>query len=892
MRFVQPAIAILLFALSVFHHASAPGIEKPNIILVCADEISARELPASKDVEPDATQVWKLAFKDDYEDRTELGRKYTTARGHEDSWKVVDGVLTGKQTKDDHGAVIRTELDFKNVDIQFDFRFNGGKSFNLVIDDANEKSVHAGHICRASVFAKSIRIGDDKTGSMNLEVRKQRQAKNLSRDAAEALQKLLDRTQASAKISITPGKWHTLRVRIQGDIMKAFLDGKLVASLRSPGLAHPTKTKFGFTVNGDSIDFDNLIVRKLGDAKAGSSSNTGVPPLEIKPSGATGPALSPAVTTHDGGKQPNILWIITDDHRVDSIGAYNVATTGRVESALGYVSSPSADKLAQQGVLFTRAYCNSPGCAPSRTSMHFGMYPHRCGHYGFESSHQSAGFCKPMFPRLIAQQGYRTAHFGKSGFSSFDWGEKKLLKTTPYEVSIDQKELYANERVDWFHRKTWANKKATGDEAFWAMPDGGIYIRTPDDGPRSSEDAAKKKRVERELDLLYRLGDYDGLVIGGVSPQPTATTQDGNILAAFSAYLQHPGESYKTPWGRKIDGPPTDKPVFVNLGFHFPHTPVLPSGEFRKQFAGKNYRVPDFSKDELKRLPPQLVAWFKKCNFAEMKADEKQQAIRDYYAFCAMGDSLVGKAVERFKAFSEAQKHEWVILYVIGDHGWHLGEQGCESKFAPYDTSNHCAVIAVSSDGKRYPAGAVCNDFVEFVDFAPTCLNLAGADLSHNRFQHLNGQTLDATLSGASRGYVIGEMNHVIGPRAYLRSNEFAFSMRVREKNGKPGEKWGHPPGEDIRWALDAPRDAVEMALFDLRNDRNEQQNVANDPQYKGLADWFRSKLGRIVLGDRRVECDWKKQNEFKVSNFAKGAHDGRLKIPARLIPQFKKQSL
>ena len=81
-----------------------------------------------------------------------------------------------------------------------------------------------------------------------------------------------------------------------------------------------------------------------------------------------------------GPAQPNILWLITDDHRADSIQAFNQATAGQRHSALGEVSSPSADKLASEGVLFTRAYCNSPACAPSRTSMHFGMYPHHSGH--------------------------------------------------------------------------------------------------------------------------------------------------------------------------------------------------------------------------------------------------------------------------------------------------------------------------------------------------------------------------------------------------------------------------------------------------------------------------------------------------------------------------------
>lgn len=48
-------------------------------------------------------------------------------------------------------------------------------------------------------------------------------------------------------------------------------------------------------------------------------------------------------------------------------------------------------------------------------------------------------------------------------------------------------------------------------------------------------------------------------------------------------------------------------------------------------------------------------------------------------------------------------------------------------------------------------------------------------------------------MGQAHRDYVIGEMNQVIGPRAYLRTDDFAFSMRVRRKDGKTGEKWAMP---------------------------------------------------------------------------------------------------
>ncbi|MEN8738104.1 MAG: sulfatase-like hydrolase/transferase [Akkermansiaceae bacterium] len=592
-------------------------------------------------------------------------------------------------------------------------------------------------------------------------------------------------------------------------------------------------------------------------------------------------------------EKPNILWIVTDDHRADSIRAFNRATADRDHSALGYVSSPAADQLATQGTLFTRAYCNSPGCCPSRTSMMYGRYPHRSGHLGFENSHRDYDLSKPTVPELAKELGYTTAHFGKNGIGIFHHGPRRLEKTILHDVEVGQKETRKNRYTDWSKAKTWDKTGFTGEETFWNMPDGPVTLFYPIKGDPTAEVTVNKTRIDRELDLLYSYTRSNpNLILGGVSPQPTAKTQDGEFDAAFRQYLAHPDAHYRTPWDRKITGPPSDTPLFASLWFHFPHTPVLPSKEFRDQFKDKVYNIPDFSKESHKTLPPQLLEWFKKTNFADMTAEDKQQAIRDYFAFCAMGDSLVGQSIQAFKDYSKKQNRDWLILYVIGDHGWHLGEQGGSAKFAPYNTSNHCAVIAVSSDKKKFPAGKISHDWVEFVDFAPTILRAAGAKLSEEKYQHLDGFPLDDILTQKKqRDYVIGEMCHVIGPRAYLRSDDFAFSMRYREKNGKPGEKWGHSPGENIQWALHTDTKNVELTLFDLRSDPGETNNLAAHPDYQKLAEWFRQKLGRIILGDNRLEADWSKKETYHLSTFAAGAHDGKLDIPAEIIPIVKKSA-
>ena len=61
----------------------------------------------------------------------------------------------------------------------------------------------------------------------------------------------------------------------------------------------------------------------------------------------------------------NILWICTDSQRFDTLGCYGNQ----------FVHSPNIDRLASEGVLFERAYCQNPLCQPSRACFLTGRYP-------------------------------------------------------------------------------------------------------------------------------------------------------------------------------------------------------------------------------------------------------------------------------------------------------------------------------------------------------------------------------------------------------------------------------------------------------------------------------------------------------------------------------------
>jgi arylsulfatase A-like enzyme len=98
--------------------------------------------------------------------------------------------------------------------------------------------------------------------------------------------------------------------------------------------------------------------------------------------------------------QPNLLFILDDQHRRDAVGAYG----NRL------IRTPHLDALAQRSVLFEAAYVTQPLCTPSRASLLTGLYPH---------THRAALNNEPLSPdpRILTQMlppgVYRAAWFGK-----------------------------------------------------------------------------------------------------------------------------------------------------------------------------------------------------------------------------------------------------------------------------------------------------------------------------------------------------------------------------------------------------------------------------------------------------------------------------------------------
>ena len=108
--------------------------------------------------------------------------------------------------------------------------------------------------------------------------------------------------------------------------------------------------------------------------------------------------------------RPNVVLIISDDH----------AWTDYSFAAHPHAKTPNIDRLAAEGLTYTRGYVTTAICSPSLATMLTGLYPHQHGITGNDPVRGQKRadwiepfFKKPQLPKLLADAGYLTLHTGK-----------------------------------------------------------------------------------------------------------------------------------------------------------------------------------------------------------------------------------------------------------------------------------------------------------------------------------------------------------------------------------------------------------------------------------------------------------------------------------------------
>ena len=162
-------------------------------------------------------------------------------------------------------------------------------------------------------------------------------------------------------------------------------------------------------------------------------------------------------------ERPNIVWIFSDDHSYQTIGAYG----GRLQKLN---PSPNIDRLAREGMRFDRAYVGNSICAPSRATLLTGKHSHLNGKI---DNHVPFNHDQQQFQKILQKNGYQTVMVGKihlnGKMQGFDYwevlpGQGRYYKPdfiteegrTKYEGYVT--DIITDRALNWLENKRDKNK--------------------------------------------------------------------------------------------------------------------------------------------------------------------------------------------------------------------------------------------------------------------------------------------------------------------------------------------------------------------------------------------------------------------------------------------------
>lgn len=244
---------------------------KPSALLLlsCVLSPSAAGLvlaadPATVPAKPVAEKR-ELLFSDDFEAATPAKQWHKVVP----TFAVEKGALKGTQTRDKdvpaadgkpavkaHAAVHGLEVPTKDSIVEVRIRFDGATMIDVEFDDRAYKGSHYGHLCRAQVRPDSVLLIDEKEGNQRNDIREMRTDPAKKAEVA----KLLAGRSARFPVKLEKGVWYLLVVETAGDEMRVTIDGKPAGYLKSPGIAHATKSKIELGVGGKDGWFDDIKV--------------------------------------------------------------------------------------------------------------------------------------------------------------------------------------------------------------------------------------------------------------------------------------------------------------------------------------------------------------------------------------------------------------------------------------------------------------------------------------------------------------------------------------------------------------------------------------------------------------------------------------------------------
>lgn len=473
-------------------------------------------------------------------------------------------------------------------------------------------------------------------------------------------------------------------------------------------------------------------------------------------------------------ERPNILLITTDQQHLSGLGRRTPV-----------LKTPHLDRLADEGMLFDRAYCPNPLCSPSRSSLITGQYPstHGCWTIGtkLDEERQTIG-------QLLGDAGYATSLIGKAHFQPLkSIPEQTSLEAPPTLRDLDFWKGFSGPYYGFDHIELARNH---ADEA-WAGQHYALWMEEKGltDWRQYFQGEGGKPPREHSWDLPEEF-HYTTFVAERTVAAIDRAAQAGEPFFSWASFQDpHPPYLVPEPWASMYD-PDDMEPGRLEPG----ELDMMPPWYAKTQEPN-----PDFS--EWQETP------HFNHGFSSHLIDEQElrKNIAIYYGMISFVDAGVGRILARL---DELGLSENTLVVFTTDHGHFLGQHGLTAKGAfHYEDLVRIPMIA------RYPgltpAGSRSIALQSLVDLAPTFLSAAGLSVPGD-MQGVDQLGVWTGRSSSARDHVLVENRHQ-PTKVHIRT--FV----------------------DERYKLTIYRDQPWGELFDLAEDPGERRNQFDNPEYEAI---------------------------------------------------------
>jgi arylsulfatase A-like enzyme len=423
--------------------------------------------------------------------------------------------------------------------------------------------------------------------------------------------------------------------------------------------------------------------------------------------------------TQDNGRR-NILLIVTDQHRYDTLGCYGAPIC----------QTPNLDKLAARGVRFDRAYTATVPCSPSRAALFTGVYPHK-NHVRVNSQEVNPGI--PNLASELRAAGYNLGYAGK-------WHVDEP------KVASD----YGFEGKDF---------PGYGYPIYQGLIDGFRFGPPAGSGGATThyEEYLKSHDYPFPTVLEAHYGDNPGK-----QNQEMYALHSGGIESSFEAMVAEDTIELLRSMQQRRDE--SGEPFFIWASFWGPHTPCLLPEPYYSMYDPASIPMEPSFEETWARKPyvQQLVERF--WGLSEGGWERWREIVARYWGYVTMIDDLVGMMMAEMEALGCA---DTTLVVFSTDHGDNMGAHRLIEK-GPFTYEQCYRLPMIAVDPECEAPGSVCDEFVYLQDLYPTFLEVAG------RTQPLEPDTLSILDQMKGRGVSTG--------RASVYAQFFAQLFRFEQR--------------------------------------------------------------------------------------------------------------